>query len=404
MRLSTLLFPCFLFFSVATCSFFVWILFPVELANDVGLIALCESDKVLSAYVLSILSFASGSALVYYFDFLQVGLQKHQAVSLSSAVRWSKLLIVTGYAFTVLLYFLSLWQGNIELILNAARGFEKLPRYPGITSLVHASTAAAVLVGSIWVIRNNSLSERVSLTYLALAAFFLCLIRAVVGSERVAIYYPAVAVVCCWALQSRRVVSFSYVLFFVLFLLFVFFAFAGAEWFRSYGAKVEEHTMQDTLLSFSAKRLYLYYGTAVNTAGAFLMFSAEDGESEPLFMHTLNPLRQMIDALNGFESQSLARYLGSSGLYNPEFNNVWGIASPFTEGLLWGCAYWVGWGFVSTCLYRRSIQSCTDAFSLAMFGIVTAGIVDAARVNSLGTVHILLPIGMLWIGRRYFLV
>ncbi len=113
-----------------------------------------------------------------------------------------------------------------------------------------------------------------------------------------------------------------------------------------------------------------------------------------------NPLRQIIDAANGSESKSIGRFLESSGLFNPEFNNAWGIAAPLSEGVVWGCAYWALWGFVSTRLYRRAIRPDTDAFSLAMFGLVTAGLVDASRVNCLGTVHILLPLGLLWFGRR----
>ena len=387
-----IIFPLFVFAIGATSSVVIWLGMTPDVAAEVGVSAFADTQKVLGAYTLSVVSFAVGCALAYRSADTQLPLR----VPPLAAIKWARFLLVIGYGFWTILLLFSVSQGGIDLILNAVTGRGKLPSIPGVTTLVHASTAAAAL----WVVGGQDASDRRSVSRLAVPIGLLCLMRAFVGSERVAVYFPAVALASCWALQTKRSVGLSAVLSAAVLLFLVFAAFAGAEKFRSFAAKSEEYTVQDDLLAFSAKRLFVYYGAAVNTGGGLLEFAAEEDDSEPIFLHTCSPLRQIIDAVNGFEAQGLGRFLESSGLYNPEFNNAWGIAAPLSEGVVWGCAYWVLWGFVSTRLYRRAIQPDTDPFSLAMFGVVTAGLVDAARVNCLGTVHILLPLGLLWLGRR----
>lgn len=396
MRYSEIVSPLVVFALAATGSLLVWLSMPADLAAEVGVQAFADTNKVIGAYILAIVSFASGCALAYRSHDAQFGI----VTSPHAAIKWAKVLLLIGYFFWGILLLFSLSQGGIDVVLNALTGRGKFPSIPGVTTLVHASTAAAALVAALWVIRSQEAPVHLGLSYLAVAAILLCLMRAFVGSERVAVYFPVVALASCWALRTRRSVGLPAVLSAAALLLFLFAGFAGAEKFRSFASKSEEYAVQDDLLAFSAKRLFVYYGAAVNTGGGLLEFAAEEGESDPMFLHTCNPIRQIIDAANGSESESLGRFLESSGLFNPEFNNAWGIAAPLSEGVVWGCAYWALWGFVSTRLYRRAIRPDTDTFSLAMFGLVTAGLVDAARVNCLGTVHILLPLSLLWFGRR----
>jgi hypothetical protein len=168
--------------------------------------------------------FASGCAFAYRSHGAQFGI----VTSPHAAIKWAKVLLLIGYFFWGILLLFSLSQGGIDVVLNALTGRGKFPSIPGVTTLVHASTSAAALVAALWVIRSQKASVRLGLSHLAVAAILLCLMRAFVGSERVAVYFPVVALASCWALHTRRSVGLPTVLSAAALLLLLFAAFAGA--------------------------------------------------------------------------------------------------------------------------------------------------------------------------------
>jgi hypothetical protein len=160
--------------------------------------------------------------------------------------------------------------------------------------------------------------------------------------------------------------------------------------------------LDEGLWSYGLNRLLVYYGASVNTGGALLEVVRDGHGYEELFRHTFNPGWKILSLASGREEAGsmLPDMIQWSGLYNPEFNNAWGIATPFTEGLWIGLLYWALWGFVATRCWFNAKRPGADAATLSIFGLVTAGLIEAARVNALGTVHLLVPLAILLLVRR----
>lgn len=173
------IFPFFVFALAATGSLLVWLTMPADLAVEVGVHAFADTHKVIGAYMLAIVSFASGCALAYRSHDAQFGI----LTSPQAASKWAKVLLLIGYFFWGVLLLFSLSQGGIDFIINALTGRGKFPSIPGVTTLVHASTAAAALVAALWVIRGQKSSVHLGLSHLAVAAILLCLMRAFVGKR-----------------------------------------------------------------------------------------------------------------------------------------------------------------------------------------------------------------------------
>jgi hypothetical protein len=402
MRYRSLVSPFVVLASAAVLSLGAWWLLPDDVAFAAGIRGAADMSAVLFAAIASLTVFGAGSLLA-----MATPLRPAPPINDSAPQvgLWFKRLTLLALVCFLSIVGLTIAQsGSVSVLLDTMSGRSRFAAIEGLTTFVHASTAAGVLL-VVAVARYGWARLAVSTRNLSAWAFLLLSLigaRAFLGSERVAIYLPLIATVAIYMVLSSSRVGIKALVIAGLVVATVAGLFVGSEYFRSYGVKRADYNLDETLWSYGLNRLLLYYGVSVNTGGAMLEAVSEGHGYEPLFKNTFNPARKMLDIASGLEEPagSLAEMIEWSGLYNPEFNNVWGFASPFTEGILIGLLYWGLWGFVATRLWIRARTASVDVFTLAMFGLVTAGLVEAARVNAFGTVHLLLPLAVILLLRR----
>jgi hypothetical protein len=401
MRYKNLVCPLVVFCAAGLISTSAWLLTPDDLAFAAGIKAPAMLGHVLFAAISSVVVFGLGSLLAIAMPSRPDLFVNDSAASL---VAWFKRLTLLALVCFIAIVGLTLAQsGNANVLLDTMSGRTRFAAIEGLTTFVHATTAAAVLlVAAIvrfgWAPLVRATRNLSTWVFLLVA---LIVARAFLGSERIAIYLPLIAALAIGMVRSSNRAGIKAIILAGVIVTSVAGLFVGSEYFRSYGVKRTDYSLDETLWSYGLNRLLLYYGISVNTGGAMLEAVSEGHGYEPIFKTTFNPARKVLDFVSGGEdpTSSLAEMIEWSGFYNPEFNNVWGFASPFTEGAFIGLLYWGLWGFVATRLWRRARTSDADVLTLAMFGLVIAGLVEAARVNALGTVHVLVPLALLFVVR-----
>lgn len=228
-------------------------------------------------------------------------------------------------------------------------------------------------------------------------SFLLCLSRAFLMGERIAILIPMLAMGTVIAAMLRKSATIKIISFAIVLPALVFFIFVGSESLRSYRVKAEYYGLQQSEVEYGSDRLLLYYSTSVNSGIAEMQLLRDSGISANLFSATLNPLWQVLRALGinivteGYTSPAKYEILWQEGSRLKEFTNTWGFEAPFGEGRFAGAIFWVIWGGIFGWFYRSMISRNACVFDFAAYGILCAGIVDSSRVLMLGTVHILIP-------------
>lgn len=402
MRYRDLVSPPIVLLVATILSLAAWFAMPEDVAIAAGISAFAHTGPVMFAAVAALTSFAAGAVFAV---FMRRGPAIGRDDSPTLLIVWVKrltLLACICFALIVALTFVE--GGGVSVLLETMRGRRRFTSIEGVTTFVHASTAAAALILATvacygW---RTTLATGRSCGVWALLLLGVILVRAFVGGERVAIYYPLMTLLAVVMVRSHRRISPKAVAGGVLVCAIAAGLFVAGEYFRSYGVKRSDYGLDEGLWSYGLNRLLVYYGASVNTGGAMLEVVNDGHGHEDLFRHTFNPAWKLLNLGSGGHEVSggIGEMIAWAGLYNPEFNNAWGFAAPFTEGTWVGLIYWSIWGFVATRCWLSAKRPGADAATIAIFGLVTAGLIEAARVNALGTVHLLVPLTMLILVRR----
>jgi len=268
---------------------------------------------------------------------------------------------------------------------------------PGLTTLVHLSTVCIVVAGVSLVVTKSWKSVCwVPFT----AAVLVSAHRAFVGTERLALFIPLIAMFpAVFLVRFRRVrlKALGYLAFGVtgVAALFIF-----AEYFRSYSLKSElGEDIERNPVVYGLQRLALYYSLSVNAgAGSYEIFTNRDA-ANPLFANTLRPAAKLlysdrndgVERLHGipvFKEEMLIE----RGYFSHEFNNSWGVATPFLEGWVVAAFFWIFWAFLGTKLYYHAVKYRSDICGLSLFGLFVAAFIDTqSRVLMLGEPHFVIP-------------
>lgn len=290
--------------------------------------------------------------------------------------------------------------GGLQAISDSMHARGRTVSIDGLTTFTHASTAAMILGVCIRTrfLANRRIRRASNIAILIAAA--LCTGRSVLAGERVAILIPTVGAVFSWLLLGKVPLRASVIFRFALLIVFVGGVFIASERLRSFAIKQEKEGLDQSLVDYSLDRFARYYALSVNAgAGRYMLFKNEQC-SDPIFWQSVYPLAKMMSianvALVWFPSNTPPKeLLEATGMYNPEFTNTWGFASPLSEHPLWGFLYWGMWGAYLQRLYRLALRGQIGLTQAAAFGLGLVGIVEAARVNMLGAIHIQLPLILL---------
>lgn len=308
-------------------------------------------------------------------------------------------LIVIGVAAQGLIMAGMVVSGGLGALADSISGLNRGFSIPGVTTLVHLLTALPPLGAAITMLALHLKGMRVFRFFLVftVASFLLCLFRAALMGERIAILIPLLAMGVVIAAMLKQKATIKIVTFSVLIPVCVFFVFVGSEGLRSYRVKAEYYGLQQSQVEYGSDRLLLYYTTSVNSGIAEMQLLQDSGISATLFSATLNPLWQILRKLGlnivteGYTSSAKYEILWQEGSRLPEFTNTWGFETPFGEGRIAGAFFWAIWGGIFGWFYRCMTSPNATVFDYAAYGILCAGIVDSSRVLMLGMVHILIP-------------
>jgi hypothetical protein len=403
MRYQSLISPCVVFSFGLIASLILWLIMPEETALAAGIKAMALPSVIFIVAGASLASFGLGALFAMV---VQAERTRPSDDSPLTLFTWIKRLTgLSVICFFGILGVTIIDAGSINVLHDTMSGMRRFAALEGVTTFVHASTAAAVLlIAAINIYGWERLCAQVP-NVKSWTAMLLCLIitRAILGSERVAIYVPLAAAAAMYMVNSARRAGLKAIGLAVIGVGVAICMFIAGEYFRSYGVKRTLSGLDEPLLSYGANRLLVYYGASVNAAGAMLeiVYESKD-QMEPLFRHTLKPVSQLFAMFQEPEARDflLRDKAEWSGLYNHEFNNVWGFAAPFLESSWVGALFWLAWGFIATRCWLSIIQRGANAYSLAIFGLISAGLIETARLNALGGVHLLIPLILIVIIKR----
>ena len=180
--------------------------------------------------------------------------------------------------------------------------------------------------------------------------------------------------------------------------------FVVAEYYRTFGVKLAYgEKINDNPVVYGLQRLIMYFSTSVNSGGTEFGFFKEGSLRNALFSMTFSPAATVLYSFLGMQpigqsvgSISTVDVAVSMGLFNPEFNNRWGVVTPFTEGWIAGALFWIVWGFIGTHFYLKVTKQRAEPWNLIFYGLFVAAFVDnQTRVALLAAPHFLLP--FLWL-------
>lgn len=290
-------------------------------------------------------------------------------------------------------------SGGLGALTDSISGLNRGFSIPGVTTLVHLLTALPPLGAAIAMLALHLNGMRVFRYFLVFTviSFFLCLCRAALMGERIAILIPMLAMGVVIAAMLKKKATIKIVTFSILVPACVFFVFVGSEGLRSYRVKAEYYGLQQSQVEYGSDRLLLYYTTSVNAGIAEMQLLQDSGISSTLFSATMNPLWQILRKLGlnivteGYTSSAKYEILWQEGSRLKEFTNTWGFETPFGEGRIAGAFFWMIWGGIFGWFYRCMTSPNATVFDYAAYGILCAGVIDSSRVLMLGMVHILIP-------------
>lgn len=270
----------------------------------------------------------------------------------------------------------------------------------GVTTFTLLSTAALTFAGCMYLSRGSIKS--ICLIPLVAGTMYAGY-RAVFGYERVALLIPMVALMVSYALMRYRRLTFSMVALGLVAFAGVLVIFVAAEYFRTFGVKLAYgESINENPILYGLQRFVMYFSTSVNSGGVEYELSRMGMATQPLFSATFSPLATVLYSLLGITPNTGAMGVTSTdvavsmGFFNPEFNNRWGVVTPFTEGMISGSVFWVIWGFYGTHLYLMVTRLRPEPWNLALFGLFVAAFVDnQSRVGLLAAPHFLVP--FLWL-------
>ncbi|MDQ8183707.1 hypothetical protein [Pelagicoccus sp. SDUM812005] len=399
MKYSLLLHPLIVFFGVSTFALLNWFLTPFDLFARWGVVHLADRVLLLGIWAVTGMSFVIGTiaALVV---FQGEGRVASLDVRRLDQVYWVSVgLSVFSFAFFVLN---AIVRGGVGALLDPYTSREYY--VTGITTWVHFGTATVVLclllksVGlcTPWKIVGG-------VVVLGTLAF-----RSVLGAERLALFVPLLGGLVAWMVLRQIRFRLWHAIAVPLVPVLFFGAFAAMEYGRSYKSRIKDGHIEAGLLSYSFERIQLYYALSVNSGGLLYELVEDTGESYPVFGGTVGPLSDITRRLfppgiylPGEKpiTKDVGREMAEGGMYNPEFNNKWGLVTPYLEGRIVGFFYWMIAGFVGAAIHRSAMRS-QSIFSIAALGVFIAGLVDAAsRVNLLAGSQILFPLVLLLLAK-----
>jgi len=391
-ELNKILNPRWVILTLSCVSVSIWVLTPLSLLQKWNILHKATLMEVAVPAVLANLAFLLGS----YLHKLWPG-SKVPTILLNSRemiILWSSGILAIA-AISVVFVKIGLSGFSFHYFSFRAAYVD------GVTTLMHLSTFGIVyLVGKkIWVGKSYSIP-----TILLSLFVFVAVARGTLGAERLALFIPILALIILFfvrrgvRLKIKSIVLVSSVG--VLFLII----FSVLEYYRTYGVKVLSGADIGGPISYGLERLQMYYATAVNSGASELSIIREGKLYYPPFMVTLQPIAQIISFSDTLE-QVFGYYtfrnipLEELGMYTPEFNNRWGLISPFFEGYFLGALFWLIWGFVGQRYY--SILFIDKSYSMSdglAFSFIMVGFIDSAlRVNLLSASHLLLPLFMVFI-------
>jgi hypothetical protein len=259
---------------------------------------------------------------------------------------------------------------------------------PGVTTFTQFGILYATVEALLWVYRGSP--RKIALLRF-IPLLVLCLLRAVLISERLALVEFAVPVIVVlltharWTRISDHLIRFAPL--FGGFAVFAYFVFT--EYFRSWTFYQADYT--GSYIRFAAERFLGYYATAVNNAAAHYYY----GQVEPL-RNTLTFLLEfpVLGALANSLYYSLFEVRGMDHIEilftytNPEFNNValiGSLHSDFSVYFVPLAAFFIG--VVSISLYRSFTQGRLTG--LILYPSWFIGLLEVSRIYY-------------WPGGRYF--
>ncbi len=317
-----------------------------------------------------------------------------------TALAHSRILnILAGIAVALTIVML-LASGGLQAIRDSMSGRIRTVGIEGITTFCHASTASFALATAIWAGHFGDRKLRTRAFQEMVIAFGLSGGRAVLQGERIAILVPAIAAFACWLLVRREPLRLKLVAKVAGIIAMVGLIYGASEAARSFSAKQEREGLNQSITEYSVDRLGRYYALTLNSGvGRYMLFKSGE-RSDPFFSQTLGPMAKILsfgDLLFAYypSNDSAAVLLEEAGIYNPEFTNFWGFATPFCEHPIVGFLFWASWGWYAQRLYRKAMCQSIGLIQIATFGLCLVGIIEGARVNLLGSIHLQLPILLL---------
>lgn len=388
--------PLSLFVIPSVLAITIWYFTPYDWFEALSIRSKVETKYVLIPWIVSLAAFVIGIGCRLVLGRPNVSRHAMPSVKATRNVQWIAT-ILAYVSFTVLVYVV-VGNSGIEGLFNQYS--IKNSYIGGVTSFVLLTNG--ILILSFACIFVDKSSERVA-WFPLIGMLGLALQRALFAGERLAFYIPVSALIVV-ILQIRRpriTVRFAVAAVFVA--LFAVGAFIALEYKRSYLPKLPTaETIHENPILYGGNRFVMYYSTSVNSgSGEFKTFYV-DKITRPFFAITLNPIAKILYEVVGFQPATgdqtffFTELIFREGLYNPEFTNVWGITTPFTEGWVMGILFWLFWGFVGMHFYIRATVFCADPWELSIFGLYVSALVDTqTRSPLLAALHFLLPLSFL---------
>lgn len=384
--------PLSLFLIPSVYAVLLWILTPDEWFNDWKILYKVDAQHVLVPWVVAFIAFLIGSWL-RRLTYTAAAQRLPQDIQSAKKTQWAGFLIASA-SMLILVVLVVQDFGLMGLIETyTVRG----SYIGGLTTFSLLTNAGLILAGVYFLVDRNT-SRIALIPLLGMGAY--ALYRGFVGAERIAILVPFVAVGSVYMLMRFERITARMCLLAVIGFITVLGLFIGAEYFRSFEAKLAYgENINTNIIEYGWQRFVLYFSTSVNSGGTLFSFFRDDMSYSPLFERTFSPLAKIMYNMLNLPPVVFGPYEGDSsnvavsmGLFNPEFNNNWGVATPFTEGWIPGILFWIIWGYLGTHLYLNVTKRRGDAWDWALFGLFVAAFVDnQSRVALLAAPHFLVP-------------
>jgi hypothetical protein len=396
MKTRTLFDPLIAFIIPSAFSVLLWRFTPAQWFDDLRISSKVDGLYVYVSWALSYLAFAFGS-IVRRGTFVPKPARPALAVAEAHRVQWLTFGMCT-LSMVILCVLVLSDAGPAGLLdTDAVRN----SYVGGITTFTLLTNAGIALAG-IYLITERASTRIAMLPLFGMIAF--AVYRGFIGAERIALYVPCLAVGLPYILMKFPRLSSKAILLTLAGFVGIVGIFVVGEYFRTFTVKQAlGENITSNWLEYGWQRFVLYFSTSVNSGGAEFSFFATNVSQAPLFSNTLSPLAKVLYSTFGMEPVVLgngtsfsADLAVSMGLFNPEFNNQWGVATPFTEGWIPGMLFWVTWGYWGTHLYLNVTRRLGDAWDWTFFGLFMVAFIDnQSRVALLAAPHFLVP--FLWL-------